>query len=184
MARDWGAVQDAIRAWVKTASGLADGAVIWSHQDGPRPSRPFMTVRLTAITATGDDWVESLYDGDRPAGQEIEKRVTGTREITVSVQAYTGSSTGSSTATALLTKVQIALALPSIRAALNDAGIGVLSRGSVTDLSAVLEDKFEGRAALEARFTTTDDISEYIGYIETVEVTETTTSTTFMLPSD
>lgn len=38
---NWADLQEALRVWVRDASGLADGRVIWAYPDNPQPLRPF-----------------------------------------------------------------------------------------------------------------------------------------------
>ncbi len=166
----WATIEDGLRAWVKTASGLADSQVIWADQAGARPAGAYITLQLGPIVALGAcDEVETHYDEDADAGEEIELRVNGRRSFAVSIQAFTPSVTGASTARALLSTVQTALGLPSVRTALAAAGVTPFESGPVNYVPALVGTLFEGRATLEAQFYTRETVSEYLGYIDTVE---------------
>lgn len=45
---DWETVQDGLRAWVRAATELPDGRVIWAYPDNPEPMRPFAWVSIIA----------------------------------------------------------------------------------------------------------------------------------------
>lgn len=179
MAANWVTIEDALRVWVKSATGYADSAVIWAEQTGARPSGSIITLRLGELLPIGAyDELTSNTDLLRPAGTEVELKVEGMREFAVSLQAFGASTTGNSTGRAVLAKCQAALTLPSVRTALAAAGITPFDIGAVQNISALSHTKFEGRAILEVRFYVRDSISEFTGYIETVE------KTSYMGPPD
>ncbi len=186
-ATDWTAIEDGVRSWVKYASGMSDGQIIFSEQanegasGAARPSgMPFLTIRMGDISPLGAvDEVEELTDLNRPAGMEIEERVGGMREFSVSIQAFTGAATNTlNAARALLSRVQTGLTLPSVAGVFNALNISCFDRGHVQNISALLGNRFEGRASLECRFYVRETISEYTGYIKTVQ------KTSFMGPPD
>lgn len=165
--------------WVKAATGYSDSAVIWAEQSGSCPLPAFITLRLGELLALGAfDELVTETDLLRPAGTEVELRAEGLREFAVSVQAFGPSTTGNATGRAVLAKCQTALMLPSVRTALAAAGITPFDIGPVQNVTALVHTKFEGRAILEVRFYVRDSISEYTGYIETVE------KTSYMGPPD
>ena len=41
----------------------ADGNVVWAEQGAPRPTGPYIAMRLTNIRPRGRDWTEALKDG-------------------------------------------------------------------------------------------------------------------------
>jgi hypothetical protein len=182
VAANWPVIELALRAWVKAGSGLGDEFVIWANQSASRPAGPHITLKLDGPLTVGLDGVDHNYDENRPEGEEIELKAEGTRELIVMLQAFGGDPTGSSSARALLSKVLTALALPTRRDALAAAGVTPFDAGQVQDLTALLETKFESRAALEARFYLVDDASEFTTYIEKVVAEDTTTDTEFTIP--
>ncbi len=162
----WATIEDALRVWVKAGSGLGDAKVIWLDQTGARPAAPFIELKLGDIVPLGGvDPVETATDLMRPAGTEIELKVAGVRAFTVSLQAYTATVTGAATARALLSLVQTALSLPSVRAALDAAGVTPFDEGEVHNLTGLLGTKFEGRAALDVQFYVRETLSEFTGFI-------------------
>lgn len=183
MAIAWATVETAIQNWVETASGLADNKVIWADQDGGRQATPYMTIRMGDLVAVGTgDEVEQIFDEEADAGEEIEHRIHGQRELHVTVQAF-GPVVGASSARALLSKVQAALSLPSVRETLRAAGLTAFDAGKIQNISALLGADFEGRAVLDVRFYIAESVSEFTTYIEHVEVTDTSTDETFTISS-
>jgi hypothetical protein len=175
MATPWGVVEDAIAGWVRLGCGLPTGQLAYAHQDGPKPPRPFVTIALGGITPVGLDDSEELVRPDTdspPPGQEIEIRAGGLREFLVTLTCSTAGVRGTSSARAILSQVQAALALPSVMNAFLDAGISCFDAGRVLDVSTVLDAAHEGRAVLECRFYTTESFSEYAGHITTVQLVD------------
>lgn len=172
MALNWATIQTALHAWIVAGTGLAVGRVVWANQAMPQPQRPYVTLRLMALAPVGHDGVHSTTNLAAPAGEEVTLTVEGRRHLTVGVQAYASAVTGAGTAAELLAKAQTALSLPTVHAGLRAAGLAVLNEGGITDLSALLETKFEGRAAMDVRFHCVDEVAEKTGYIATVEIEE------------
>lgn len=175
---DWKAIENAVRQWVLVASGFPDQRVIWRNENGPAPAVDYIDLALGAIQSLGIDCQLHDFNAGRPAGQEVELRVEGDREFTVSVECFTKSTTeqaAETTARSVMSRVQTRLGLPSVRAALYVVGIAPFDIGSVQWLPAVTETDFQGRAILEVRFNARDDASEYTGYIKRVEVLDVAT---------
>lgn len=174
MSANWTTVENALRAWVKAGSSLDDGHVYWDDQTGPRPSdsatAPFITLHLGDVLPVGGlDELADITDADlnQNPGAEIELRVVGTRQFHLTVQAFTPNIVNGSTARALLSKVQTALRLESVRDALATAGVTPFDVGQVLNITALVGTKFEGRAALTVGFYALETVSERTTYIET-----------------
>lgn len=167
MAIGWSDIEAAILAWFKASSGLS--AVIWANQTAPQPALPYATllIRPPARLAAQDD-VQEVYVGSNPAGQEVELRQKGVREISVSCQVFSAAVRGAGTAREILAKAQTGLETPSLRQALYQAGLSVVDEGAITDVSALVETKYQSRAAMDVLFYCVDEVTEKTGYIETV----------------
>ena len=55
-AMQWAAYENAIQQWLVTGSGLASDHVTWAQQTAPRPTGPFISMRLDGITGSDWDW--------------------------------------------------------------------------------------------------------------------------------
>lgn len=168
----WDAIENAVRAWVLPASGLASNRVYFADQDVPATeAAPRVTIRIGGPVHLGIDAIEQSFDPGQPAGQEILQTARGFRTITVDLQSFAPTMVGAGdTALAVMAKIQAALSLPSVRYALNAAGLGVLQEGSIQRIPQVRQTINEDRATLSVRFCVTQSISERLGYIESVEV--------------
>lgn len=173
---DFDAIENAIRAWVIAATGLATEKVIRGYQNGPRPSAPFAEVIVGDLIPVGAaDAQDESYDPDAAAGAEITQTSRGVREMTATVRVFTVSAVGASSARALLGRLPTSLGLQAIRDILHVAGLTCFDPGTVTHVPAILDTKWEGRATLTARFYTELTASTTTGYISSVELTDTST---------
>lgn len=162
-------LEDALHAWVVAGSDLAASHVIWSHQTGARKlDGPFATIRIGGATpiAAFDEAAE--YTDLGRTDEEIEIRVEGIRELPVTVQFFSPDVTGVDTTYELAARTQLALGLPSIRDELATAGLTVFDNGAVQNVPVLIGTAFEGRAVLEVRFYAMRTLSEFVGYIDTV----------------
>lgn len=161
------AVEDALRAWVKTGSGFLDEFVYFANQKVDRPAGPYITLRVGGVESLGAlDAVLETFDEDADPGEEITLTVNGEREVSCSVQVFNAGTNGTGSAVTVLERVKLALGLLSVRDALNEAGISIFDAGNVQDLSSLLGSAFDGRAALEVRAYARDTVSEKTTYIE------------------
>lgn len=169
-APDYKAIENAIVAWLKTATALAAGRVILADQRLASPTAfPYLSVRLGGLSPVGMDTDTHAYDSGAAPGQEITLTATGLRSFTAGIQAHAAQGSGFDAA-ALLSKAQTALALSSTRSAFHAVGISAYDRGTVQNLSGLGAD-FEGRAALEVAFYVNEEASEKTTWIERVEGT-------------
>jgi hypothetical protein len=170
MSADWTALEDALFAWVKGASGFSEEQILWLDQDGPRPAGQHIGLRLGADAPLGSaPELTHDYDAGRPAGAEIVCTVKEVRELSVTVQVFGGATTTSNAPRAIAGKLQTALGLPTVREALGAAGLSVFDRGRVLSVPEVLDADFEARAVLTIRCYVADDAEESTTFIETVD---------------
>lgn len=175
MSLNYDTLEAALRTWVTTASGLDNAHVLWAYrayQGGQRPAgEPHITLMLGPSVPVGIDGVWDSTDLTRAAGQEIKLATIAIRAVTLTLQCFGGTPAGAGSAVALLTKVREKLALPSIRTALNVAGISPFAPGAVQTVPQVQGSKLEPRAVLEVRCYVDASESEYVGFIEHVRMT-------------
>lgn len=53
-------IEAALAAWVRAATGLADGAVRWGDQNVAQAARPMVTLRVISTRSIGQDWVQAI----------------------------------------------------------------------------------------------------------------------------
>ena len=171
-ASNWSAVEDALSAYVVAATGLDAAHVLWAEQTGDRPTGLIAELRSgpLSVVGTGDE-LDHEFDGARPAGQELEMQVLGLREFALQIQCYAPKATlGDASGFALAVRCQTALGLPSVRDALFDAGLAPFDVQPAQNVTALLNNRFEGRGLLTVRFYLSDNASELTTYIESVEL--------------
>lgn len=175
-------VEAALAAWVRAATGLADGVVRWGEQDVSR-ARPMITLRIISVRQLGQDWIQTVTNPTPSAGAEVVMTARGNREAVVSIQAFAEDAVGANSARAYLERVRSAAMLPVRRAALAAAGIGIGSLSTVQSMGGPLGSSlFEPRATLEARVFLTSEASETGTIIESVAIENETTGSEFEVP--
>lgn len=169
-AADWTAIENALAALVKRASGYP--VVIWADQNAERPAKPYCSLRLDNDgSAAGLDELR-VRDADAPApGADLVLETVKHDEFLFTVNVYGAAVTGPLSARVVATKVKNALSLESNIEALDAANIAVIDQGTVQNLTALLEVEFEPRAVLAIRLRVADGAEELNTWIETVETT-------------
>lgn len=174
MAHAWEDIENAIQRAVAQATGLASDSVIWKYQNFNQPDFDYATVDLGDLITIGQDFVKYSTDLTRPNGQEIKQRVVGLREVSLEIEVFTADRLGNESAKPILERARTALRLPSIKHALNVAGLSPFDLGAVHSLPYIPSVNFRGRAVCSIRCNViTPEVVEYCGYISRVRGTAT-----------
>lgn len=136
--------------------------------------------QLFTIVVTDDfDGLQISYENN-DAGNEVEKRVTGSRGFTLNVQAFARNTRTDNQASDpirnaynTLTILQSSLGLPSVQATFRAADIAMIEEVAIQDLSEQVEDTLLSRASMDIRMRTLSVLLEYTGFIEDVSGTGT-----------
>lgn len=173
-AANFEAIENALQAWVTGATGIPGDRVVWAEQNGPRPARPFATLRLGNVISPGltDEERCTVVEGGAP-GADLRIETVAQQEIVITVETFTAATTGNGSALALLTRAKNALSKNSQIEAFDAAGIAVVDRGTVQNLTALLDTEFEGRASLDVRIRFVDGAEDLTTWIATAEVRST-----------
>lgn len=169
---DWAALRESLRTAVVDATELNDNSVFWIGQSGRVTKRPYATLFVSNVRRVGYDEHTQDYDEDRDLGQEIGLGRVGIREFNLSVRAYSTQveDLNGESAISLLERLRSRLELESLRDALLEGGIVVFDVGDVVDVGELKDKAWNSDAALELRCRTSAEVTEYTGYIETVEL--------------
>lgn len=169
MAIPFAAVENALHAWLATATGIV---CIWAEQDGPQPATPYCIMRLDGpFRATQSDELRSITNLGNAAGQEVEQTWIKQREIVVHLQAFADSQVegGSSPARDYLDRADEQLDLESVLDTLATSGLIVVGEPrTVQNVSTVVETRWQSRAMLDVRFRLTDSVMEKTGFVDGV----------------
>lgn len=160
-------IENAWWKYVRTITDLEQDKIIFSEElarrDGPRPKPPFVTIKiLSGPTPIGIDELR-LKDGETDKFQ-----LQGLRQYTVGLQAFGVEGYD------LLDNLQTSLDdTYRTKQLYDDAEVAIVSRGVVTDITALLETGHEKRCALDIVFNTNKKFDTAIVPIEHVEFTGT-----------
>lgn len=130
----------AARQLAITVGGATDAKVINAGAPGPRPEKPYLTVRLTSPGGGGApaERLDSVDDDGAPMVVMRERR-----EASVSIQGY-GTDSGD-----WLDALQLGLDSPDSLAAQEALGVSAAVQTPVSDLSTLLDTAEETRFSLE-----------------------------------
>lgn len=166
---DWAAVETALQAWVQAAcTGVTGFQAVFAQQSAVRPPEPFATIKHDGGGARGLAETSLVYNGAAPAGQEVELNTREHTEFTVSVQVFTKDVLGAASASALANRIRNAAVKQLQGDAFATVNLAVVDRGTVQNMTDLLDTRFEGRAALDVRFRVSDGAQDKTGYIATV----------------
>ena len=167
---EWVTVEDAIHDWIETATGISGADVFQAGDGGHRPSGRFVEYELE-VERVGRDWLDH-EDADTPeAGAELDFKARGIRRMNVRLRCFGGTASGAGSARASLEKVVAKFPLPTYRAIVANAGIGVASFSRVQNISGVLNSSIiEPRAMLDITCYLASEVSEPGTYIENVSI--------------
>jgi hypothetical protein len=164
----WSTIEDALHAWVRTASGLAADHVIWVDQGGPRPDGTYIAMRLASLRTIGDEWITTEDAPDPQPGAELLRKVRGHRVVTLGLQCFADATTASK----VLADVIAGIALHA--ESLDIAGIGI---GPISAMTRIDQGGAGGllksRAAVDVDLHLSSEVSDFVTFIERVHVTTT-----------
>lgn len=171
MAVDWVSVQNALQTWVASTSGLQ---AIWDDQAAAQPPLPYAMLSLgPPLPLPGLSPVTTVYNSGGAPGAEIVTTVTEIKRVTATVEVFSKIVTGSGKAMEYLSTAMTSLFLPGQLDKLYAAGISVIDRGPVHDLSKLVANRFQSRASCAVRLYVVDQVSQTDTYISTAEYTPT-----------
>jgi hypothetical protein len=166
----WTTAENALRAWVLSASGLPEERVIWMDEAGVRPQSTYIAMRIDAVTRVGLDWL--IYD-DAPVpapGEELRSRARGHRTALLHFQCFAPEGSGG-LATRVLTDVVAAIPLHVY--ALDEGGVGVGDASPVQYVEGPRGSILEPRAFTEVTLHLASELEARETYIERVNITVT-----------
>lgn len=152
-------IRDTLHDWIDAnTTGL--NAIVRLEQNNPRPALPYVGYRISGLDKIGHDYVE------RPEDLQ-EARVSGNREFTVEIQHF------GSGAIDRLEGLRSSLEMPAQRVLFDAQGIAFVDDLGITDISQLLDTRYEERALLELRFRVGTDYTTITGQIDTVKIDKT-----------
>lgn len=134
--------------------------VIWYEPNAPRPSVPYVTLYLTSVVTTNQDW--SAADADSTGTIDMK----GDRQFTLQVQAYGGEPL------TVLENIRTSLQKQTVLDTLRANGIAFYQALSIADITELVDSQFERRATLDVLFAIAQIYTDTPGYFDEIEVEE------------
>ncbi len=176
---DWLSIECALHTWVTTTLGFDDERVIWEEQNITQPLFPYISMKKSALIEGGGgmDELRTSTDLSRDLGEEIELLSTSPREFTLSLQAHVdeeqGANNPNSNSVKFLSKLQSSVDQVSVHSIFQEAGLAVIERLAVQDISIVLNGQYINRANFDMRLRTTSIMTEHTGFVDKVQLVST-----------
>jgi len=150
-------------AWFNfvTASILTDfpdHKVIFSEGDGPRPQKPYVTLKITGPNRV------TITDPRRYNSDADKFRFEGHRRYNLSLQSYGVDHTD------VLDEIILGTQDPDLKQVLKDCDIGVEIRGNVTDITSLVSTAWEKRGSLDISFLASKIKLTNIEPVESAEI--------------
>ena len=159
MAIDFNIVKNSLYTWAIAVvpSGMP---VIYYQPNAPRPNEPYVSLYLNSITAVNQDY--SAPNSDVNGNIYMH----GDRNFTLQVQAY-----GNDPLT-VLENMRISLQKQTVLDTLRANGIAFYQSLTITDITDLVDSKYERRAQLDILFGIGQVYQDAPGYFDIIEVDE------------
>ena len=163
----WPSTLYAIRQWVIVGSGLDPTAVTFYGQNQPRPSGPWISLRLRD-DARPRGWRNRIDQGGDPVLQYVRGRFVATLDITC----YAGMPNPTNPNTQrgpvqILGDVLASLELESVGALLSQYKVGTGTRDKIRSTDGVINTaKYEPRAIVSVQLHLTSELAELSTWID------------------
>lgn len=146
--------------WVKSELAGTDVTaekIMWLNQDAPRPARPYVGLDvLVGPGRVGHDQLTEVTPGVYD--------LVGVRELTCSVNIYGEGSDQ------IADQLLCSLEKPTAQARLATYGLAMIEQSDPSDLTALIETRWEARTQFDVRFRVTSKTRDNVGYVEKVEL--------------
>ncbi len=159
-------IAQAARSYLVSVTGLADGKVILVEQSGvigPRPAKPYLTVKVGPIPREGQDERQDKW----VSGITLTRHERGARRAFVSVQGF------GIGADDYLEMARTGLALPKARAVFNSTAIEFQNAGPILNLTDMLDTSFEQQFSWDVEAYYLQDYTETLDTVDSIVVNGT-----------
>lgn len=172
MSFDLKAIEKAIHIWAQGASpdSVKDTSIGWADTNKDQPAYPFITLKKSGFPdSLNADEIRTVDDGD--GGRKIQSRTHD--EFTLTIRTHVEDrelDDNSDHAFSMLTNIVGALNLPTAREELCAAGLVVVSRTPVLDISSTTNNKWVSRATVDIRFRIAVIHEEPVDFFDSVAI--------------
>jgi len=162
---DFNTLENQLKTWIKTVTGLADDAVISQYDNHPRPTGQYATVRIFDPEVIGRD--DKIYKTGIPINT-VDITSSGLRKLMVSVNIYRN---GTNTTLEQMSKLVSSFNSVTIHDYFQSIDLGVINSSPTRDLTSIVNDLWEERKQTDFFFYATDTDIENIESIEKISGT-------------
>lgn len=149
-------LRDTLYDWMAAnTSGLT--RILWLDQNVPRPVLPYIGARISPLNKPTPDYIE------RPENLQ-DAQVLGNREFTLEIQHFGPGGFDR------LEGLRSSLEMPQKREVLDAQGIAYVDDMGITNISELLDERFESRYSLELLFRVGTGYTATTGQIDTVKM--------------
>ena len=171
MSFDWRTMERNVATWAQGAfPGVPDESVIWADQNIDQPPYPFVTLKKDAFADTSED-SEIVTVDDGEGGRLLQSRAHA--EFTLTIRTHVDErevEENGDNAFSMLADLVARLNLPAARDELCEAGLAIITRSPVLDISSTTNNKWVSRATVDIRVRAAVINEEPVEYFESVEV--------------
>lgn len=172
---DLATIEPALAALAAAVTGLPAAACVWANAPRPLAGSALALVFLSWVSRTGVglDGVTWAYAADADPLQEMTPTVQGSREarLQIAVEVYANQTAGQNAAH-YIERARTRLSRPSVRAALEAAGLALASVGAATQADYAADQRMVSRSLFEVvlnAHASEPDEAGRTSYIATVE---------------
>lgn len=159
MSIDFNTVRTSLFNWA-VANIPAGMPVIYYFSNAPRPTVDYVSLQISAVNQIGWDYTQDPMANDGVA------EMVGDREFSLHIQAYGGN------VLTILNILRSSLQKQTVLDSLRLNGIVFFNWSTITDLTGLVDSRFEQRACFDAYFRMADIYSDNLGVISTVNLEE------------
>lgn len=164
-------IEDALRTFVVSATGLDDARVFWERQAPPQPRHPYAVLNI--ISNRRASQIDETRQEFNAGTNKIDVTTSGLRLLTLSINAYSRSNKPETDAYSCVDALQAECGKreSDLIIALREAGIAIAKSESVDQTSQNEADAQVSRAHLDVMICIAANQSDEFDWIETVIAT-------------
>lgn len=169
---DRAAARAALAGILVNVAGIDAASVFWKGRPRGWIENPYAICRLSPVTKVGRDKVIFNYDAARDhgtpsAGDELEPRQKGLRQVTWGIQFWSHQATDADDGIQLAELLDDSMSLPEVSSALRAADLAFAERLLLTHFDAVQDKREMSVAQLDIRLNAiADRAGTRIGFVE------------------
>lgn len=170
-------IENALATYVTDSTGLR---AVWLNQVRPNMPRPYALLHKIAFPTIGHDEIRyEEVDVDPGAGVtiQLEPTICGSRQLSVRIQFVSRDQRAGQDGPFYVERAMISLKRPTIKEALQEAGLAFVSMRAILNQDEVFDDRYESIASLDLIFNVASTITEsedQVDYVSKVEITSNT----------